>query len=231
MFTWRIKGKTRILVTHQLQYLSAVDKIFVLQNGSIIESGNYQELMKSEGEFARLINNYSIEKQKEEEKKEEKKEEEKEVKKPKESKIVSVEERDVGKIESKVYADYVMSIGGVVLVSLILLVFLMEIGSRVGSDYWLSFWSNDSNLYNHGIGFYLGIYAAWGATSCFMVLTRSLSVAYGGINAARTLHQKVLARVLKAPTSFFDTTPTGIHLYLIFLKNNFFFEKKRKNLE
>lgn len=34
-----LKGKTRILVTHQLQYLQAVDRIIVLKDGAIEAEG------------------------------------------------------------------------------------------------------------------------------------------------------------------------------------------------
>mgnify|MGYP001065361705 FL=1 len=37
-----MEDKTRILVTHQLQYLPEVDKIFVLSKGRITASGTYR---------------------------------------------------------------------------------------------------------------------------------------------------------------------------------------------
>ena len=53
-----LKEKTRLLVTHQLQYLTNVDRIFVMDKGSIIEYGSYDQLIQKDGEFARLIKNY-----------------------------------------------------------------------------------------------------------------------------------------------------------------------------
>lgn len=41
-----LSGKTRILVTHQLQYMPLVDMIVVLKDGEIVELGTYEELMK-----------------------------------------------------------------------------------------------------------------------------------------------------------------------------------------
>ncbi|MBF0300451.1 MAG: ABC transporter ATP-binding protein, partial [Oligoflexia bacterium] len=43
-----------ILATHRLSSLVNFDRIYVLLNGTIVESGNYNELMKSQGEFYRL---------------------------------------------------------------------------------------------------------------------------------------------------------------------------------
>jgi len=53
-----LENKTRILVTHQLHVLPNVDYIILLDNGEIREEGKYEELMKQDGEFARLMNNY-----------------------------------------------------------------------------------------------------------------------------------------------------------------------------
>ncbi|XP_034236432.1 probable multidrug resistance-associated protein lethal(2)03659 [Thrips palmi] len=39
-----LHGKTRILVTHQLQYLPFVDRVFVLNNGHLISEGTYLEI-------------------------------------------------------------------------------------------------------------------------------------------------------------------------------------------
>lgn len=44
-------GKTVILVTHRLGAVRSADKIIVMENGSIVEMGNFEELMRSEGYF------------------------------------------------------------------------------------------------------------------------------------------------------------------------------------
>lgn len=46
--------KTRILVTHQLQFLPSVDRIFVLDGGKITCSGSFDELTKQGVDFAAL---------------------------------------------------------------------------------------------------------------------------------------------------------------------------------
>ncbi|XP_040163160.1 multidrug resistance-associated protein 1 isoform X2 [Anopheles arabiensis] len=47
--------KTRVLVTHGITYLPNTDKIFVLRDGEISESGTYQELMDKKGAFAEFL--------------------------------------------------------------------------------------------------------------------------------------------------------------------------------
>lgn len=52
----KIKDLTKIVVTHRLEepLLKKYDKIFVLQNGSLIEQGTFEELMKEKGYFHSL---------------------------------------------------------------------------------------------------------------------------------------------------------------------------------
>ncbi|XP_045472555.1 ATP-binding cassette sub-family C member 4-like [Harmonia axyridis] len=50
-----LRGKTRILVTHQLQYLKRADIIIVLNKGCIEAQGTFDELSRSDLDFTRLL--------------------------------------------------------------------------------------------------------------------------------------------------------------------------------
>ena len=50
--------QTRVLVTHGITWLPKVDKIFVVEDGMISESGTYQQLMDNEGAFAAFVQKY-----------------------------------------------------------------------------------------------------------------------------------------------------------------------------
>jgi ABC-type multidrug transport system ATPase subunit len=50
----RSRGITAILVTHAIHFLSQVDYIYTMNNGTITESGTYDELISRGGDFARL---------------------------------------------------------------------------------------------------------------------------------------------------------------------------------
>lgn len=50
----QLKGKTRILATHQTQYLNAVDRIVVMKGGEIDAIGSYQELTESGYDFSAI---------------------------------------------------------------------------------------------------------------------------------------------------------------------------------
>lgn len=50
-----LKGRTSIIIAHRLSTIRDADKIFVLQQGEIIEEGNHDQLMVHRGEYYRLI--------------------------------------------------------------------------------------------------------------------------------------------------------------------------------
>ncbi|XP_011301163.1 probable multidrug resistance-associated protein lethal(2)03659 [Fopius arisanus] len=52
-----LRGKTRILVTHQIQFLRNVEKIYVMRDGRIEAEGTYDELGVRGIDFGRLLEN------------------------------------------------------------------------------------------------------------------------------------------------------------------------------
>ena len=54
----RSQGKTVILVTHALHFLSQCDYIYAMSSGTIGERGTYSELMERGGEFSRLAREF-----------------------------------------------------------------------------------------------------------------------------------------------------------------------------
>ncbi|XP_045564000.1 ATP-binding cassette sub-family C member 12 isoform X4 [Salmo salar] len=56
-----LKGKSIVLVTHQLQYLEFCDEVLVLESGKVKEAGTHKALMKAKGRYAQMINNFQME--------------------------------------------------------------------------------------------------------------------------------------------------------------------------
>lgn len=50
-----MKERTSILIAHRFSTVKLADKIYVLKNGSITESGSHEELIKLKGEYATLF--------------------------------------------------------------------------------------------------------------------------------------------------------------------------------
>ncbi len=58
-----IAKKTNVIViAHRLSTIVNADYIYVLQNGSIVEEGDYDRLVASEGCFSRMIHLQTLEK-------------------------------------------------------------------------------------------------------------------------------------------------------------------------
>ncbi|EUB96417.1 Xenobiotic-transporting ATPase [Rhizobium sp. CF080] len=55
-----LEGRTGLVIAHRLATIREADRIIVLQNGELIESGNHRQLMKNEKLYSKLYNlNYS----------------------------------------------------------------------------------------------------------------------------------------------------------------------------
>lgn len=50
------KGKTSFVIAHRLSTIKNADMILVLQNGSVIESGTHEDLLKGHGFYSKLFN-------------------------------------------------------------------------------------------------------------------------------------------------------------------------------
>lgn len=51
-----MKWKTSIIIAHRLSTIRHVDRIFVLEQGKVVEIGNYEELIEKKGKFFALAN-------------------------------------------------------------------------------------------------------------------------------------------------------------------------------
>lgn len=213
-----LANKTRILVTHQLQFLRSADYVLVLTEGAITEQGTPEDLMKGGKEFQRLMETHVKEEQPKEKKEKPKMEAQsgtlssspvvggmKQKEAPK--KLITSEERQTGHIRASIYKAYIIACGGFLICAGVILIYLIENGARVSNDVWLSYWSSDPTL--HSIHFYLVVFSVLGLSASVLVFFRSLSLLKAGLIATKVMHEQVLEKVIYSPTSFYDTTPIG----------------------
>ena len=211
-----LAGKTRLLVTNNLQFLSECDFIVAFsKHGQIVEQGTYSDLMSDKrGEITRLLRGITPSRRsmvKEEKVAEIKKDDTKS--KDKDAKnLMTKEERQTGSVKLSVYLKYIQAGGGYIFFSLIFLTYMLSTGTNVMTSVWVAMWTADApSGYSNGKSetFYIVGYAILSILLGIMTFIRSYALASFGVRSSFNLHGNVLRSVLKAPMSFFDTTPTG----------------------
>lgn len=65
MFLGELRGKTRILVTHAVDFLHLVDTILIVKEGEVVLQGNYEEI-KNEPYLIQLMEIHRAHKQEQE---------------------------------------------------------------------------------------------------------------------------------------------------------------------
>ncbi|KNC46638.1 ATP-binding cassette transporter [Thecamonas trahens ATCC 50062] len=245
-----MQSKTRVLVTHQLQFLDAADRIYVMDSGTIAFAGTHDELAVSgldiaaithpddeanlpspsptptpglstqslgtTGEVSRtslrgssLELNSSVEL-------EGAMFADSDGNAPRvhnrtddavKGKLVKEEGRSKGSISWSVLRAYATAAGGLPFVALMISLTALQSTFLVGADAWLALWSDDE--FKQSQTFYLGIYAAIGVAGSILVAILKIMNMVVSIKASRKLFEGVFGRVLRAPMSFFDTTPMG----------------------
>ncbi|CAG2121798.1 unnamed protein product, partial [Medioppia subpectinata] len=128
-------------------------------------------------------------------------------------KLIESESSETGSVKMDVYKKYMQTIG-MVLCGGIVFSFIASNAAQVVSGLWLSEWSNDAldpkKLADTGLrDLRLGVYGTFGVIEAVFSLGASISLNLACIRAAKVLHNNMLKRIIRAPMSFFDTTPIG----------------------
>ena len=258
-----LKNKTRILVTHAVNFLAQVDEILVVKDGEIAERGSYKELLGQKGPFAEYLIQYLkentteetdeskllesletsveiLEKTLERQESIEKSSPEKTVLKQRKSRTKSMsedgkdkqkqyelEKMETGKVKMNVYIYYVRNMG-LWLFGAFLTFYVMYQGFSTSSSIWLSVWSDTMNNFTAKMTaennttsnstltkgqddrmYGLGIYGLFGLGQTVTTVVASLLLYLSTLIGSKTLHNNMLANILRSPLSFFDTTPQG----------------------
>ena len=121
--------------------------------------------------------------------------------------LTEKERRVEGTVSRSVYMLYLTAVGGMCVVMGLLSLYLFTEVLRVGTNYWVTLWSNDAA--HRPARFYIAGYAALAALSVVLLGVRTLSLYLAGIRASRSLHDQLLCGLFFSPMSFFDRTPLG----------------------
>ncbi|XP_038609802.1 multidrug resistance-associated protein 9 [Tachyglossus aculeatus] len=135
-----------------------------------------------------------------------------------------------GSVTWKTYHTYIKASGGYILVTFVVFLFLLMIGSSAFSNWWLGYWleqgsgtscrvwSNGTKppacpagniLDNPQLHLYQGIYGGTMLLVLVFAVLKGYVFTKTTLRASSTLHDGAFHKVLRSPMSFFDTTPTG----------------------
>jgi ATP-binding cassette subfamily C (CFTR/MRP) protein 1 len=121
------------------------------------------------------------------------------------------EEREKGGIGKKVYWLYLRTVHGGVLVPIIIAAQLLFQIFQVASNYWMAWASPPSSATNPTIGLDLlfSVYITLSMGSALCIFARSMLTSLIGLLTSEKLFKNMIHCILRAPMSFFDSTPTG----------------------
>ncbi|XP_032595394.1 multidrug resistance-associated protein 1 isoform X10 [Drosophila grimshawi] len=127
-----------------------------------------------------------------------------------EGKLIETEKSQTGGVDFAVYKHYIKSVGIFLSVATLVLNFVFQ-GFQIGSNLWLTKWSNDKEVENDtGLrNMYLGVYGAFGVGQVVARYLSGLALALGGLHCSLEVFSKLISMVLKWPMEMFDTTPLG----------------------
>ncbi|CRK87082.1 CLUMA_CG000826, isoform A [Clunio marinus] len=234
-----LKGKTVLLVTHQVQHLNKMENILIIDNGQITAQGSYEDLKSMDLALLAASENVHHEKKGNEDKSvdeltkmlldeiETKPEEEKEL-------------QEGGTVSLNVYKKYLKSIQSIVLVIFVLALRVINQGIASFIDYFVAQWvnweesvasdsktnlSNNNNLteiHNFTLTLddetslvdeqrqnFVNYYIIIIVTFVVTILMAEFSFFYALLRASKNLHDMMFRGLTKTFMQFFNQNPSG----------------------
>nr|AKC92817.1 ATP-binding cassette transporter YOR1 [Chaetomium globosum] len=204
-----LKDKCRILATHQLWVLNRCDRIIWMEEGKVRAVDTFDNLMQNSEGFQQLMESTSVEEKQEDAAPTRTPGDGGESKKKKKGKggLMQTEERAVASVPWSVYSTYIRASGSILNAPLVIGLLILSQGANIVTSLWLSWWTSDK--FSYGMGTYIGVYAGLGATQAIIMFLFMVSLSVFGTKASKGMLRQAVGRVLRAPMSFFDTTPLG----------------------
>nr|XP_027202814.1 canalicular multispecific organic anion transporter 2-like [Dermatophagoides pteronyssinus] len=127
--------------------------------------------------------------------------------------LIQTEEMAEGSVKLINHKIFLKTIGWYICLSVMLTLLLSNL-FQIMSSLWLTDWSNDSlrpsnELTNNLRWERIIVFAVLGIIEVFFTFLGTLQTSLGCVRASRILHNKMITHIIRAPMSFFDTTPLG----------------------
>ncbi|KAK5580820.1 hypothetical protein RB653_000844 [Dictyostelium firmibasis] len=224
-----MKNKTRILVTHQIQFIPFADHIVIIKDGSIIQ-GSYKELKEEKSiDFESLVfiksntttNSNNEENEENVSNKKIKKEQtidEKEIMESikvnyckelrERAKLLVEEDKNEGEVSLDTYKQYLKYGSSNLNLLITFSIFLIGLVVNKLSDFWLTIWTEQS-LKDKSQVFYIGGYVLIFIISLLLIFLRYYMVTKISFASAKKLHNLLITSVSNSSIQFFDSNPSG----------------------
>ncbi|MED6217530.1 ATP-binding cassette sub- C member 8 [Stylosanthes scabra] len=220
-----LRSKTVILVTHQVEFLSEVDQILVMERGKITQSGSYKDLLIAGTAFEQLLNAHrdAITGVKKNNEKERVLENVVSVH-PEDShgldlanaggqadisskvELTQEEEKEIGDIGWKPFCDYILFPKSSWLLCFCILAQLAFVGLQAASTFWLALAIEIPKVTSSIL---IGVYAVISFLAVVFTYLRSFLGAHVGLKASKAFFSAFNDAIFSAPMLFFDSTPVG----------------------
>ncbi|KAG6395801.1 hypothetical protein SASPL_141930 [Salvia splendens] len=215
--------KTVILVTHQVEFLTTVDNILVVEGGQVIQSGSFEALLIEGTTFEQLVfahrssmgsfddtsasnqHEHDVERVKSDKPRSKEESEVEIVIKPK-FQLTEEEEKEVGVIGWKSMLDYIFVSNGSVYACCAAISQFGFVATQAAASFWLAF--SVQNPQKSGL-LVVKVYTLISLLSVFFVYFRSLFAVCLGLKASESFFSGFINSIFNAPMLFFDSTPIG----------------------
>ncbi|KAG6601577.1 ABC transporter C family member 3, partial [Cucurbita argyrosperma subsp. sororia] len=219
-----LSSKTVVYATHHLEFIEAADLVLVMKNGHIVQSGKYAELISdSNGELARHIAAHrrslnGVKPLKEDKPHHKRPCKTHQIEALDESSSLSLgngghsvraqeEEAQTGRVQWSVYSTFITSAYKGALVPVILLCQVLFQILQMGSNYWIS-WATEEEGKVSRKQFFVTFVLMSGGSSIF-ILGRAVFMATIAIETAQRMFLGMVTSIFAAPISFFDAKPSS----------------------
>ncbi|XP_020228423.1 ABC transporter C family member 8-like [Cajanus cajan] len=216
-----LREKTVVLVTHQVEFLSEVDTILVMEGGKVTQSGNYEDLLTTGAPFEQLVSAHKEAISELDQNNENKRhieesqgfyldENQSEGEISNEGQLgvqlTQEEEKEIGDVGWKTFRDYISFSRGTLMLCCIILAQSVFVALQTASTFWLALAIEVPKLSSATL---IGVYSLISFASSAFVYLRSLFTAYLGLRGSAAFFSGFTTAIFNAPMLFFDSTPVG----------------------
>lgn len=229
-----LKESTRILVTHQLQYIDKADFVVVIRDGIVVAArapmeftADQMQALGCQVSEAPLVREVPVEvmedqpalqnpegvkgKGKGKSKEDCQVGDEEPLQAPptfQRQRTTEVEDQQIGHITLRVWCTYAKATGGLTAIAF-LVSYLATNMLQLGSALWLAYWSGLSQATTAQTVSNLLIYGALSSGLVLLISLRQVLFCRTSVKVSQEKHQEALWAVLRSPMSWFDRNPTG----------------------